>query len=81
MRNNNDKKQSPHLLIQSSVQFNGSVVPDSLRPRGLQHSRLLCPSPTPKLAQTHVHQVGDAFQLPSTSPPAFNLSQHQGLFQ
>ena len=38
-----------------------------------------------KLAQTHVHQVGDAIQPPyplsSPSPPAFNRSQHQGLFQ
>ena len=37
------------------------------------------------LAQTHVHQVGDAIQpshpLSSPSPPAFNLSQHQSLFQ
>ena len=39
----------------------------------------------PELAQTHVHQVGDAIQpsrpLSSPSLPAFNLSQHQGLFQ
>ena len=39
----------------------------------------------PKLAQTHVHQVGDAIQpshpLSSAFLPAFNLSQHQGLFQ
>ena len=39
----------------------------------------------PELAQTHVHQVGDATQrshpLLSPSPPAFNLSQNQGLFQ
>ena len=39
----------------------------------------------PGLAQTHVHWVGDAIQpshpLSSPSPPAFNLSQHQGLFQ
>ena len=38
-----------------------------------------------ELAQTHVQQVGDAIQLshplPSPSPPAFNLSQHRGLFQ
>ena len=38
------------------------------------------------LTQTHVHQVGAAIQpshhlLSSASPPAFNLSQHQGLFQ
>ena len=38
----------------------------------------------PELAQTHVHWVGDTIQpshLPSSpSLPAFNLSQHQGLF-
>ena len=31
----------------SSVQFNRSVVSDSLPPYGLQHARLPCPSPTP----------------------------------
>ena len=39
----------------------------------------------PELAHTHVHRVGDAIQpshpLSSPSPPAFNLSKHQGLFQ
>ena len=39
----------------------------------------------PELAQAHVHRVGDAIQpshpLSSPTPPAFNLSQHQGLFQ
>ena len=38
-----------------------------------------------ELTQTHVHQVGDAIQpshpLLSPSPPTFNLSQHQGLYQ
>ena len=38
----------------------------------------------PELAQTHIHWVSDAIQpshpLSSTSPPEFNLSQHQGLF-
>ena len=37
-----------------------------------------------ELAQTHVHQVGDAFQpshpLLSPSRPALNLSQHHSLF-
>ena len=36
----------------------------------------------PELTQTHVHWVGDTIQpshpLSSPSPPAFNLSQHQG---
>ena len=38
----------------------------------------------PKPTQTHVHQVSDAIQpsnLLSPSPPTFNLSHHQGLFQ
>ena len=38
----------------------------------------------PELPETHVHRVGDAIQshpLSSPSPPTFNLSQHQGLFQ
>ena len=39
----------------------------------------------PEFAQIHVHWVSDAIQLShplsSTSPPAFNFSQHQALFQ
>ena len=39
----------------------------------------------PEFAQTHVHWVDDAIQpshpLSPPSPPALNLSQHQGLFQ
>ena len=38
-----------------------------------------------EFAQTHVHRVDDAIQpshpLSPSSPPALNLSQHQGLFQ
>jgi len=37
-----------------------------------------------ELAQTHVHWIGDIIQPShplSTPSPAFNLSQHQGLFQ
>ena len=43
------------------------------------HHQLLEP------AQTYIHRVSDVIQpyhpLSSSSPPAFNLSQHQGLFQ
>ena len=39
----------------------------------------------PELVQTYAHRVSDAIQpshpLLSPSSPAFNLSQHQGLFQ
>jgi len=52
---------------------------DCSMPGFLVHHQLL------ELTQTHVHQVGDAIQpshpLSPSSPPAFNLSQHQGLFQ
>ena len=37
-------EKSCHLY---SVQFSCSVVSDSLRPHGLQHTRVLCPSPAP----------------------------------
>ena len=53
---------------------------DSLPPHVLQPARL----PGPSTSQTHVHEVSDAIQpsypLSFPSPPAFNLSQHQGLF-
>ena len=41
---------SPKLIamLGSSVQFSHSVVSNSLRPHGLQHARLPCPSPTPR---------------------------------
>ena len=52
---------------------------DCSMPGLLVHHQLL------EFTQTHVHWVSDAIQpfhhLSSPSPPAFNLSQHQGLFQ
>ena len=56
---------------------------DSLQPHGLKHTRLPCPSPSSRAYSTHVHQVGGgpSHLLSSASPTAFNLSQHQGLFQ
>ena len=66
-------------------QFSNSVLSDVLWHHGLQHARLACPHQLQELAQTHVHQVGDAIQpfqpLSSPSPPAFNLSQHHSFFQ
>ena len=65
--------------------FSRSVTSSSLQPHGLQHARLPCLSLSPEFVQTLVHWVGDAIQpshpLSSPSPPAFNLSQHQGLFK
>jgi len=58
---------------------------DSLPPHELQQPGFPVLYYLPELAQTHVHWVSDAIQpshpLSSPSPPIFNLSQHQGLFQ
>ena len=76
---------SMQAVVFSSVQFSCSVVYNSLWPHEPQHTRSPCPSQTPGVYQTHVHWVSDAIQpshpLSSPSPPALNLSQHQGLFQ
>ena len=78
-------KPSPVVPF-SSVQFCHSVVSDSLQPHGLcSTSGFPVHHQLPEFTQTHVHRVNDAIQpphpLPSPSPPAFNPSQHQGLFQ
>ena len=72
------------IFILGSVQFSRSVLLHSLQSHGLQDSRPPCPSATPGV-YSNVHWIGDAIKpyhpLLSSSPPAFNLSQHQGLFQ
>ena len=68
-----------------SVQSVQSVMSDSLRPHGLQHARPPCQSLTPGVYSDSCPLISDAIQtshpLSSPSPPAFNLSQHQGLFK
>ena len=63
-----------------------SVMSNSLCPHGLQHARLPCPSPPPGACSNSclLSWVSDAIQPChplSSSSPALNLSQHQGLFQ
>ena len=69
----------------SSVQFNDSVVSDSVTPMDCYTPGFPVHHPLPELAQAHIHQVSDAIQpshpLSSPTLPAFNLAQHQGLFQ
>ena len=69
-----------------SVQFSCSVVrPTVCNPKDCSMTGFPVHHQLPKLAQTDVHWVGDAIQpshsLLSPSLPAFNLSQHQSLFQ
>ena len=73
------------ILRFSSVQFSRSVVSDSLRPHVLQHARPPCPSPTPgphkPMSIESVMPSSHLILCSPLSPPAFNLSQHQGPFQ
>ena len=67
------------LVVQSLSRVRRCDPTDCSTPSLPVHHQLL------ELTQTHVHWVSDAIQpshpLSSPSPPALNLSQHQGLFQ
>ena len=76
-----------HLKAFSSVQFSSAAqscptLCDPTDPSMPDSSVLHC---LLEFTQTHVRQVGDDIQpshpLSSPSPPAFNLSLYQGLFQ
>ena len=65
-----------------SVHFSDSVVPDFLRPCGLQNTRLPRSSPMPGVYPNSCPLSRWCHpSISSSSPPAFNLSQHQVLFQ
>ena len=74
-----------HRFCTLLLLFRGCVVSDTCEPMDCSTPGLPVHHQLPELAQTHVHGVTDAIQpshpLSSPSPPALNLSQHQGLFQ
>ena len=70
----------------SSVQFSRTVMSDYLWPHGLQNARPPCLSPTPRPCSNSCPlswwcQLMMSYPLSSPSPPTFNLSQYQVLFQ
>ena len=71
----------PRVLFSSVAQLCSTLCNpvDCCTPGHPVHHQLL------EFTQIHVHRVGDAIPpshpLSSPSPPAFNLSQHQGLFK
>ena len=68
------KNRCIHILY-SSVQCSSSVMSNSLRPHGLQHTRLLL------LKLMSIKSAKPSNHLILPYPPAFNLSQPQGLFK
>ena len=71
----------------SSVQFSSVTqsCPTLCGPMNLSTPGFPVHHQLPEVTQTHVHRVGNAIQpshpLSDPSPPAPNLSQHQGLFK
>ena len=73
-------------LSKMLIQFSHSVVSDSLWPHGLQHTRLPCPSPTPRaysnscLSSEWCHPTISSSVIPFSSqlqsfPASFPMSQ------
>ena len=85
----------PATLLNSLMNSNSFLVPSFSSvaqscptlcdPMNCSTSGLPVHHQLPESTQTHVHQVNDAIQpshpLSTASPPALNLSQHQGLFK
>ena len=70
-------------LLQAGSQFSRSVMSTLCDPKDCNMPGFPIHHQPPKLTQTHVHRVGNAIQPshPLSSPsPAFNFSQHQGIF-
>ena len=74
------------IMNQSSVQFSSVAqsCPTLCDPMDCSMPGFPVHNQHPEYTQSHVHWVGDAIQpshpLSTPSPPALNLSQHQGLF-
>ena len=76
---------SPRVQLRHGQSFSSQSCPTLCDPMDCTTPGFPVLHQLSELAQTHVHLVGDAIQLShpllSPSPPIFNLSQHQGLFQ
>ena len=71
--------------LESRLLFSRSVISDSLRPHGLQHTRPPCPSPAPRVYSNSCplsqwcHTAISSSVLPFST--CLQSSQHQGLFK
>ena len=82
-----EKTEPSYTVDRSSVQFRwvAQLCPTTCNPMNSSAPGLPIHHQLPESTQTYIHWVCDAIQpshpLSSPSPPALNLSQHQGLFQ
>ena len=87
IKDRNGKDLQKQKRLRSSVQFSSVAqsLPTLCDPMNRSTPGLPVHHQLLEFTQTHVHWVSDAIQpshpLSSPSPLAFNLSQHQGLFQ
>ena len=76
---------SDFIMVIQSVSSVAQSCPTLCDPMNLSMPRLPVHHQLLEFTQTHVHRVSDAIQPShppsSPSPPALNLSQHQGLFK
>ena len=63
-----------YVMIFNSVPFSHSVMSDSLQPHGLQHTRLPCPSPTPRACSNSCPSI--QWCHPTISSSVVPLSSH-----
>ena len=80
-----DVKQNANWTLHSvqfsldSAQFSRSVMSDSLRPHGVQHTRPPCSSPTPRIYSNSCpsrwcHPIISSFVIPFSCLPSFTAS-------
>ena len=73
------------IHTRSSFQFTHLVLPTLYDPMDCSMPGQPAHHQLPEFTQTYVHWIGDVIQpsypLSSPSSPAFNLSQHQGIFK
>ena len=73
---------SSHIVSKTVISSVAQLFPTIYDPMDCSTPGFPAHHQLPELTQIHVHQVGDAIQPSrpqlSPSPPAFNLSQHQG---
>ena len=75
---------SPEPCIISTVQFSHSDMSNTLQPHGLQHTRLPCPSPTPKACSNSCPLIQWCHPTSSSSVIPFSCLQsfpESGFFQ